>query len=263
MSKILKNTTGSPISISDTGVLLPASPVVYTIPPQDYLLWAASSNIITYIGNGTVIVNDGSTNLSISDGIDLIKDIFPKKIGVLSGNDLTPIGHVGDRLKVDTQITSISGGISASYSSKLRMEDMNATTGGIARGATVSNAAWSSIYYYLGSGLFTSAVINIEGKDGWLLRIVIDGEEILGSGGLKTTDLHSDSVYDLDVAGKTNNDVDSAVGLYFGEHDRIIFQGPLGIPIKYNSSVQILLRRDVGQSSKKFQAGLAVLTKET
>jgi len=38
MSKILKNQTGSPINISDTGISLPASPTQYTIPAQDYLL---------------------------------------------------------------------------------------------------------------------------------------------------------------------------------------------------------------------------------
>jgi hypothetical protein len=51
----------------------------------------------------TLIVNDGSSNLSISDGIDLIKGIFPRKI--LGATDSTPIGNVGDRLKVDASFT--------------------------------------------------------------------------------------------------------------------------------------------------------------
>lgn len=99
MSKILDNVTGSPIVISDTGATVD-NVVNYTIPPQDYLLWAASSDIITEIGAGNIVVNDGSNNLSISDGTDLIKDIFPKKLGVLAGDDFTPIGHVSDALKV-------------------------------------------------------------------------------------------------------------------------------------------------------------------
>jgi hypothetical protein len=101
MSKILKNVTGSNISIVDTGITVLANNQ-YTIPPQDYLLWAASNNIITRIGAGSIVVNDGSVDLSISDGTDLIKGLYPKKFGVLSGDDLTSIGHVGDRLKVDT-----------------------------------------------------------------------------------------------------------------------------------------------------------------
>jgi hypothetical protein len=75
MSKILLNNTALPVSIADTGVTVPASGS-YTIPPNDYLLWAASSNIVTKVGDSTLTVNDGSFNLSISDGIDLIKGIF-------------------------------------------------------------------------------------------------------------------------------------------------------------------------------------------
>ena len=79
MSKILYNQTASPITVNDTGyVVLPASPSFYTIPPMDYLLWAQSSNIVTLIGTSSVVVNDGSVNLNISDGIDLIKGLYPR-----------------------------------------------------------------------------------------------------------------------------------------------------------------------------------------
>jgi hypothetical protein len=77
MSKILKNPGGSPITVTDTGVTIAASSQ-YTIPEQDYLLWAASSNVITYIGAGTLVVNDGSADLNISDGTDLIKGLFER-----------------------------------------------------------------------------------------------------------------------------------------------------------------------------------------
>lgn len=79
MSKILKNQTASPVDITDTGVTVPASGQ-YVIPPQDYPLWAASSDAVTEVGNGTIVVNDGSADLSISDGIDLIKGIFRRFI---------------------------------------------------------------------------------------------------------------------------------------------------------------------------------------
>jgi hypothetical protein len=103
MSKILKNNTLSTISILDTGISVLASSQ-YTIPPQDYLLWAASNNIITEIGNGNLIVNDGSTDLNISDGTDLIKGISSKKI--IGNTDGTAIGNIGDRLKTETTIIS-------------------------------------------------------------------------------------------------------------------------------------------------------------
>lgn len=81
MSKIIKNTTGGAVSVGDTGVTIPAMSN-YTIPPQDYLLWAASSNVVTYIGSGTFVINDGSFDLSISDGTDLIKGLFPTTISI-------------------------------------------------------------------------------------------------------------------------------------------------------------------------------------
>ena len=83
---------------------MPASPAEVTIPPTDYLLWAASSDIIGPIGVGDVIVNDGSSDLTISDGIDLIKGIFPNPIGILGATDQTEIGNVGDKLKVEASI---------------------------------------------------------------------------------------------------------------------------------------------------------------
>lgn len=83
MSKILKNNTVSPITITDVGgVIIAASPGTYTIPPQDYLIWASSSDIITYLNDASptpsITVNDGSVDLNPSDGMDLIKGLFPR-----------------------------------------------------------------------------------------------------------------------------------------------------------------------------------------
>jgi len=98
MSKILKNTTASPITVTDVGVTIPASPGSYTIPSQDYLLWAASSDTVTHVGSGGLVVNDGSSDLSISDGIDLIKGGHYRYIN--GATDGTPIGNAADKLKV-------------------------------------------------------------------------------------------------------------------------------------------------------------------
>jgi hypothetical protein len=103
MAKILKNTTGQTVAVTDTGAVVPANGQ-YTIPPQDNLLWAASSDVVIKVGDGTLIVNDGSSDLSISDGIDLIKGIFTKKIA--GGTDGTTVGNIGDRLKVDAAIST-------------------------------------------------------------------------------------------------------------------------------------------------------------
>lgn len=103
MSKILKNTTLSPIAVGDTGITIQVSPTDYTIPPQDYPLWASSSDTVTQVGAGNIIVNDGSNDLSISDGVDLIKGIFPNPIGIASGTNRTPIGNINDSLKTNVK----------------------------------------------------------------------------------------------------------------------------------------------------------------
>lgn len=106
MSKILKNTTGVPLFIADTGTLLPILPATFTIPPQDYWIWAASSDIVGPVGVGDVIVNDGSFDLNASDGMDLLKGIFPNPVRLEGATDGTDIGNVGDRLKVEADIAS-------------------------------------------------------------------------------------------------------------------------------------------------------------
>ena len=107
MSKILKNTTGSPVLIVDTGITIPASPATYTIDPNDYLLWASSSNIVTEIGSGVIIVNDGSVDLSISSGTDLIKGIFPTSVNANVTASVLPSG-ASTSAKQDTQIANQS-----------------------------------------------------------------------------------------------------------------------------------------------------------
>lgn len=145
MSKILKNNTGSPITFSDTGVTIAASPAQYTIPPQDYLLWAASDDVITEIGAGNIIVNDGSNDLGVSDGTDLIKGVFNEHQNEIDSNNstTTPLGisgvftGTGTDVSLFTTVTvilyadqdSASDGISFQFSSDdTNWDDVNTFT---------------------------------------------------------------------------------------------------------------------------------------
>jgi hypothetical protein len=91
--------------VTDTGVSIAAS-YSYTIPPTDYLLWSASSSVVTKVGDGSLVVSDGSSDLNISDGIDLIKGIYQKN-RLIGNTDGTQIGNVGDALKTTSVITSM------------------------------------------------------------------------------------------------------------------------------------------------------------
>lgn len=73
MAKIIKNTSNNLVDIPDTGICVLASPGSYTIPPQDYPLWAASINIVSLVEAGTLIVNDGIRDLSSADGVRFLK----------------------------------------------------------------------------------------------------------------------------------------------------------------------------------------------
>jgi hypothetical protein len=66
--KIVKNTTGSPITINDVGLRIPANSS-YTIYPNEYPLWAASLNIDTHINSGAIVVNDGYDDLKPANGL--------------------------------------------------------------------------------------------------------------------------------------------------------------------------------------------------
>jgi hypothetical protein len=98
MVKILKNTTGSAVSVGDVGITIPANGQ-YTIPAQEHPLFSASSNVVSLVGAGTLLVNDGTNNLSISDGIDLIKGVFQKN-RIIGNTDGALIGNINDALKV-------------------------------------------------------------------------------------------------------------------------------------------------------------------
>lgn len=101
MSKILKNTTASIVSIDDVGQSVPASGQL-TILPIDDLLYRNSSDTVTLVGNETLIVSDGTDDLEISDGIDLIKGLFQNKINLVDetgasiGSFTGPQGPQGD-----------------------------------------------------------------------------------------------------------------------------------------------------------------------
>lgn len=156
-----------------------------------------------------------------------------------------------------------SPGTIPSVSSKLRYADMSVAEGGVARLTTVTNAAWTQVFSYSGSGILTSALLNIEEKNNWLIRLVVDGEEVFGANGLLTGDLVNNDVYDLDDAGSPLSSNEGNFGLSLEEHDRFVWVCPTGFPIRYSTSVVWHVRRAPAAASKRVKAGLFILTKET
>jgi hypothetical protein len=147
-----------------------------------------------------------------------------------------------------------------SWTNKLRYVDMNASSGGIARGSAVTTT-WTDVYSYTGSGLLAGFILNIETFSDWKVRLIVDStEEIFDTNGITSNDMATDSIYDVDDVSDVNQ---AFLGLSKGSHDRIVFTAPTQMPIKYTSKIEIKLARLTGAPSKKFQAGLVVLSKDT
>lgn len=267
MIRKIINNTASPVQIFDVGVTIPASGS-YIIPPVDYGLWEGSANVITKLSDyavsptlSTLSANDGTFTLSVNDGVRMIQGGWDTKI--TDGSDSTIKAKVKDvlgtnRLCVDSVVSNQSGMINF-LTSKLRYVDMNANSGGIARSTVVGSISWATVFNYTGSGFVHGFNLNIETKDKWLVRFIVDGEEIFDPNGLSTTDLITDTVYDMD-----NNDIEDYTGLnlHFGTHDKLLW-GFDALALRFNSSVQLLIKRDIGAALKKFHAGLIVITKES
>lgn len=201
--------------------------------------------------SGTVAISwnaDSNVNIGISPA------------PIRGATDGSTIGNTGNRLNVDTIITPSPGSV-PSVSSKLRYNDMNATTGGVAR-ETLIAGTFTQIYSYTGSGLLLGMVLNLENKDKWYIRLMVDGEEVFGSAGLFTLDMVDDKVYDLDDGGSPLSTSEGRLGISMEEHARFVWTPPSGFPIRYTSSIKVYVRRSDG-ASKKLYAGLAILTKET
>lgn len=75
MSKILKNTTGSVISLDVLGIDIAASSQI-TVNEEDFLLLASSESVTELtplISSGDIVVNNGIVDLSATDGENFVK----------------------------------------------------------------------------------------------------------------------------------------------------------------------------------------------
>lgn len=162
-------------------------------------------------------------------------------------------GSFGDPLGADASVTVLSN----NWNKTLRYVDMNASSGGVARGTGITTT-WQDVFSYSGSGYVAGWILNTEVFTDWKVRFIIDGEELFDSNGLLFADLTGDAIYDVDDVTDVNQ---SFLGLSKGSHDRLVYSAPLNRPILYKTSVVIKLARVSG--SKKFQAGLVILSKET
>ena len=146
MAKILKNNTAGDIFISDTGITVLASSQ-YTIPPFDYQLFAESNEIVTLVGNNTLTVNDGSKDLTPSQGINLIQGNFPTAAGGVGGYNL--------------------------YDPQHAIVDLSTSKVTLPR----STESFTSVYNYSGSGALSGFTVQFN-SDNVIARLDVDSRTI-------------------------------------------------------------------------------------
>lgn len=90
---------------------------------------------------------------------------------LLGADGTTVIGNTGDRLKTDVSISSITGAVSTSFSSKTRVDMVTSAV-------NLTTGSYTTCYSYSGSGLLIglSAEFN---NSAILFRLRVDGEDIL------------------------------------------------------------------------------------
>lgn len=168
--------------------------------------------------------------------------------------DGTKIGNVGDSLRVISQPLSAVTSV-PSWSKKLRYVDMNVASNGVARDSAITTT-YTTVFSYLGSGYVAGFIVNVETFSTWTFRFTVDSEVIFE---MTAEEITTDKLYDLDDVGDFGQ---AYIGISKGVHDRMIFHGPGGSPIYYETSVLVEIKRTTG-GTKKFQSGLMVLSKDT
>lgn len=179
-------------------------------------------------------------------------------IKLLGADDVTPIGHVGDRLKVDASGSVLSA---PTLSSNLRYSDFNVSNGGIARNTVfTTGAAEQTVFKYDGTGVFFGFFLNLESSNSssqnWTYKLTIDGNDIFEPV-LNSQDLVATTIYDLNSAGSREPAI---AGIEFVD-TVLYFTTPPGLPILFNTNVTINTALTAGATGKKFKAGLAIIRK--
>jgi hypothetical protein len=138
--KVIKNNTGSAVLVSDVGITVPASGQ-YTIPPQEYLVWAASDDVFTLINASTLTVNDGAADLPTFLGTAFLKDNVAKSLGFDNTINGFPAGAtdvqkaIESILAFDPQTTT-----AAQFDDFNNMITWSPSTAGLGASASVSAA---------------------------------------------------------------------------------------------------------------------------
>lgn len=152
MSKILINNGDSDVVMPDVGVTISAH-TQYTIPPQDYSAFAASSDVIVALADNLLILNNGSFDITVlSDAVDIIKGWFPAAAAAATGpfffdfSDVisgdAPTTVIFQSVPIDQTFSLINLDISCRIESFTQVYLNGVSIGDLRTGATEPNASF-------------------------------------------------------------------------------------------------------------------------
>jgi hypothetical protein len=202
-----------------------------------------------------------STSLSSKQRLDVIvpsngtiASTAPTVANVAGGID--PTGVLRALQTDSTGNLKISGSTTVSLTN-FNYDDMNASTGGIARGTTFVVGTATTLYSFTGAGAIYGFILNLAGLPGnYKLNLIVDGGQVFGTSGITTTDLNSNAVYDI---GGVNTDNLGFLGFAFVDKS-LRWSTPGGGQVAFNSSVVLKVTQTSGGASK-FNAGLIGLVR--
>lgn len=180
-------------------------------------------------------------------------DFDNSRVVLQGGSDNTTIGNVGDRLKVDAQVTSSNTAFDASKNSFI---DLNASVGGVARN-TIIPATFTNVYSYTGSGVFYGFLVGTENLQDFFARVVVDGVyyPFFGTAGLSLGDVDSNALYNIrEFSAQGNEPFDMA---YRNNN----FYWFCSCGFGFNTSITLQLRSVGG--NRRFRAGFVRVTKDS
>lgn len=160
--------------------------------------------------------------------------------------DGTPVGNSGSRLLVDTAISSVTGAISASFSSKSRV-DLVTTPVNLVTGS------YTTVYSYTGSGYLIG--YNLEfNNTSILFRMQVDGETVTTNNTLATLGAFQVTANTTDRRQNGQGIVVNGANIDFSFRSPIRFTGSVTLSADANGGV--ILARQLSQ-------GVVYIVKET
>ena len=214
---------------------------------------------------GAIFISDTNGNIVDTVTSDGVRLKTQTKIVGDDGLLQADVAIADGRKRLATLVSLDPGGkVIPTLGTNLFYDDMNVANGGVARDTNISNV-WTKVYEESGGngGVLLGFLVTLENIDeldpnkSWVLRLVVDGVEIFSNNGILLSDLQDDDIYNFD------SDPAKGVPKGFGfliRNRTLRFESPSDLPISYNSSIQIYLKKM--SSDKKIRAGLVCITKE-